>query len=102
MYCHTLLQDDNEDLCVHQGGVQEPRPHEKQAAQEVAVIAEAHALAKKDAVVIPPQHAHLAVVAVGTARRSVRLTCVTVPLNKRQTFFNVWLLVNLFYCEHQK
>lgn len=79
MHSHPLLQDDDEDLCVHQRGVQQPRPHEQQAGQEVAVVTEAHALAKEDTVVIPPQHTHFAVVAVGAARRSVCLTCVTVP-----------------------
>lgn len=80
MHSYTLLQYDNEDLCVHQSGIQEPRPHEQQAAQEVAVVTEAHTLAKKDAVVIPPQHTHFAVVAVGAARRSVCLACITVPM----------------------
>lgn len=64
MQCQTFLQYDNEDLCIHQSGVQEPRPHKQQAAQEVAVVTEAHALAEKDAVVIPPQHTHFTVVAV--------------------------------------
>ncbi len=80
MHRHTLLQDDNEDLCVHQSGVQEPRPHKQQAAQEVAVVTEANTLAKKDAVVIPAQHTHFAVVAMGAPRRSVCLACITVPV----------------------
>lgn len=79
MHGHTLLQYDDEDLCVHQGGVQEPAPHEQQAAQEVAKVSEAHTLAKKDAVVVPPQHTDIAVVAVGTPRRSVGFTDITVP-----------------------
>lgn len=79
MHGHALLQYDDEDLCVHQGGVQKPTPHEQQAAQEVAEVTEANALAEKDTVVVPPQHADVAVVAVGTARRSVRFTDVTVP-----------------------
>lgn len=82
MYGHTLLQYDDEDLGVHQGGVQEPGPHEQQAAQEVAEVTEAHTLAEEDAVVVPPQHANIAVVAVGAPRRSVRLTDVTVPGQK--------------------
>lgn len=90
MYCHAFLQDDNEDLCIHQGGVQEPRPHKQQAAQEVTVVTEAHTLAKKDTVVIPPQHAHLTVIAVGAARRSVCFTGVAVSvwktkIRKKQT-----------------
>lgn len=80
MHTHPLLQYDDEDLCVHQRGVQEPGPHEQQAAEEEAVVAEAHALAKEDAVVIPPQHTHFAVIAVGAAGRSVCLACVTVPV----------------------
>lgn len=64
MHGNALLQNDDEDLCVHQRGVQQPRPHEQQAAQEVAVVTETHALAEEDTVVIPPQHTHLAVVAV--------------------------------------
>lgn len=68
---HALLQYDDEDLCVHQGGVQEARPHEQQAAQEVAEVTEAHTLAKKDAVVVPPQHTDVAVVAVGAPWWSV-------------------------------
>lgn len=79
MYSHTLLQYDDEDLGVHQGGVQEPAPHEQQAAQEVAKVPEADTLAEKDTVVVPAQHTYVAVVAVGTPRRSVRLTDVTVP-----------------------
>ena len=51
---HTLFQYDDEDLCIHQSGIQQPRPHKQQAAQEVAVVTEAYTLAKKDAVVIPP------------------------------------------------
>lgn len=90
MHRHALLQYDNEDLCIHQRGVQEPRPHKQQAAQEVAVIAETHALAEKDAVVITPQDAHLAVVAVGAAGRSVCLTCVTVPVWKNRE--NIWII----------
>lgn len=84
MHRHALLQDDDEDLCVHQSGVQEPRPHEQQAAYEVAVVAEAHALAEKDAVVVPPQHTHFAVVAVGAARRSVCLACIAVPVRAKR------------------
>lgn len=80
MHSHTLLQYDNEDLCIHQSGVQEPRPHKKQAAQEVAVVTEAHTLAKKDAVVIPPQNTHFTVVAMGAARRSMCLACIAVPV----------------------
>lgn len=80
MHSHPLLQYDNEDLCVHQCGVQEPRPHKEQAAQEVPVITETNTLAKKDTVVIPPQHTHLTVVAVRTAWRSVCLTCIAVPV----------------------
>ena len=80
MQAHPLLQYDDEDLSVHQRGVQEPRPHEQQAAQEEAVVAKAHALAEEDTVVIPPQHTHFAVVAVGASRRSVCLTCITVPV----------------------
>ena len=80
MHSYPLLQYDDEDLCIHQCGVREPRPHKQQAAQEVAVVTEAHTLAKKDAVVIPPQHTHFAVVAVGAARRRVCLTCITVPV----------------------
>lgn len=100
MHCHTLLQYDNEDLCIHQGGVQEPRPHKQQAAQEVAVVTEAHAAAKKDAVVIPPQHTHVAVVAVGAARRSVSLACITIPVwgKKERKYYNLrseMLLLNL-------
>lgn len=77
---HALLQYDNEDLCIHQGGVQEPGPHKQQAAQEVAVVTEANTLAKKDAVVIPPQHTHFAVIAVRAARRSVCLAGITVSV----------------------
>lgn len=80
MHGHTLLQYDDEDLCVHQGGVQEPAPHEQQAAQEVAKVTEAHTLAEKDAVVVPPQHTDIAVVAVGAPRRSVGFTDITVPV----------------------
>lgn len=75
---HALLQYDDEDLCVHHHGVQEPRPHEQQTTQEVAVVAEADALAKEDTVMIPPQHTHLAVEAVGAARGSVCLAGVAV------------------------
>lgn len=54
MQSHALLQYDYEDLRIHHHGVEEPRPHEQQAAQEVAVVAVADALAEEDAVVIPP------------------------------------------------
>lgn len=84
MHCHALLQYDNEDLCVHQSGIQEPRPHEQQAAQEVTVVTKANTLAKKDAVVIPSQHAHFTVIAVGAARGSVSLTCITIPVWKEE------------------
>lgn len=80
MYGHTLFQYDDEDLSIHQGGVQESAPHEQQAAQEVAKVTKADTLAKKDAVVVPPQHTNIAVVAVGAPRRSVSLTDVTVPV----------------------
>lgn len=86
MHRHPLLQYDNEDLCVHQCGVQESGPHEQQAAQEEAVVTEAHALAKEDAVVIPPQHTHFAIIAVGAARRSVCLACITVPVWRKRKY----------------
>lgn len=84
VYGHTLLQYDDEDLGVHQGGVQETAPHEQQAAQEVAKVAEANTLAEEDAVVVPPQHTNIAVVAVGAPRWSVRLTDVAVPGQKKK------------------
>lgn len=84
MHRHTFLQYDDEDFRIHQGGIQEPGPHKQQAAQEVAVVTEAHTLAKEDTVVIPPQHTHLAVITVGTARRSVCLACITVSVLKER------------------
>ena len=84
MHGHAFLQYDNEDLGVHQRGVQEPRPHKQQAAQEVAVVTETYALAEKHAVVVAAQHTHFAVVAVGAARRSMCLTCITVPVGGKK------------------
>lgn len=76
---HAFLQDDDEDLGIHQGGVQETRPHEQQAAQEVAVVSKSHTLVKEDAVMVSSQHTHFAVIAVGAAWRSVCLAGITVP-----------------------
>lgn len=89
MYSHTLFQYDDEDLSIHQGGVQEAAPHEQQAAQEVAKVTIADTLPEKDAVMVPPQHTDIAVVAVGAARRRVRLTDVTVPVGEK-TGFTMW------------
>lgn len=87
MHGHAFLQYDNEDLSIHQRGVQEPRPHKQQAAQEVAVVTETHALAEEHAVVVAPQHTHFAVVAVRAARRSVCLTCITVPVENKMIIY---------------
>lgn len=86
---NTFLQDDDEDLSVHHHCVQQASPHEQQAGQEVAVVAKAHTLAKEDAVVIPTQDAHLAVITMRAPWRSVRLTGVTVSdkWRKKGCFF---------------
>lgn len=54
MQRHPFLQDDDEDLGVHYHGVQQPRPHEEQAAQEKAVVTKANALTKEHTVVVSP------------------------------------------------
>lgn len=85
----SFLQDDDEDLSVHHYSVQQPRPHEQQTAEEVAVVTEAHTLAEEHTVVVSSQNTHLTVIAVGAPWGSVGLTCVAVPVGGIDVCYNV-------------
>ncbi len=82
--CYTLLQDDNEDLSIHDYCIEQPCPHEEQTGQEIPVIVETDTLAKKHTVVITPQYTHFAVIAVWASWRSVCLTVITEPVIKEE------------------